>query len=85
MYINTAFSIHGHASIKLSDRESEVLRLISHEYTTKQIAHTLYLSPHTVDTHKKNLKIKLDVKNTAGMVRRGFEIGILNPRSALSC
>jgi len=85
MYINTAFSILGHVSIKLSDRESEVLRLISHEYTTKQIAHTLYLSPHTVDSHKKNLKMKLDVKNTAGMVRRGFEMGILMPERTLSC
>jgi len=56
-----------------------------YEYTTKQIAHTLYLSPHTIDTHKKNLKLKLDVKNAAGMVRRGFEIGILMPERAASC
>jgi len=61
----------------ISTREKEVLHLVAHEYTTKQIAHTLYLSPHTVDSHKKNLKMKLDVKNTAGMVRRGFEMGIL--------
>ena len=63
--------------IKISAREQEVLRLISYEYTCKEIASILFLSTHTIDSHKKNLKIKLDVKNTAGLVRRGFELGIL--------
>jgi len=62
---------------KISSREREVLELIAHEYTTPQIATQLYLSTHTVDSHKKNIKLKLDVKNTAGMVRRGFELGLL--------
>lgn len=61
----------------ISPREQEVLRLISYEYTSKEIASSLYLSQHTVDSHKKNLKVKLDVKNTAGLVRKGFELGIL--------
>ncbi|MEL6390067.1 MAG: helix-turn-helix transcriptional regulator [Bacteroidota bacterium] len=61
----------------LSSREREVLRLVAHEYTTPEIARLLYLSTHTIDTHKKNLKMKLDVRNSAGMVRRGFEIGLL--------
>ena len=68
----------------ISTREKEVLHLIAHEYTTKEIAHTLFLSPHTVDSHKKNLKLKLDVKNSAGLVRRGFEMGILMPAMTLS-
>jgi len=57
----------------ITKREYEVLNLVAHEYTTPQIALHLYLSAYTVDNHKKNLKIKLEVKNTAGMVRRGFE------------
>jgi len=66
-----------HALEHISAREREVLQLISYEYTTKEIATTLFLSTHTIDSHKKNLKLKLDVKNTAGLVRRGFELGIL--------
>lgn len=61
----------------ISNREKEVLTLISSEYTTKEIASTLYLSCHTVVSHRKNLMIKLAVKNTAGLVRRGFEMGVL--------
>jgi len=61
----------------ITAREREVLSLISYEYTSKEIASSLFLSTHTVDSHKKNLKVKLDVKNTAGLVRRGFELGIL--------
>lgn len=62
---------------KVSEREIEVLRLVAYELTTQEIAHRLSLSHHTIDTHKKNLKYKLHVRNTAGMVRRGFELGIL--------
>lgn len=62
----------------ITKREKEVLTLVAYEYTTKEIANHLYLSEHTIDSHKKNLKLKLDVRNTAGMVRRGFEVGLLN-------
>ncbi len=61
----------------ITRREQEVLKLIAYEYTTREIAKHLYLSAHTVDTHKKNIKLKLDVRNSAGMVRKGFEIGLL--------
>lgn len=62
---------------KISDREREVLELIASEYNTAEIASQLYVSPYTVDTHNKNIKAKLDVRNTAGMIRRGFELGFL--------
>lgn len=63
---------------KISNREIEILNLIAYEYSSREIAERLFLSFHTVDSHKKNLKAKLDVRNTAGMVRRGFELGILH-------
>jgi len=63
----------------ITKREKEILHLISHEYTTSEIAKKLYLSPHTIITHRRNLFVKLDVKNVAGLVRRGFEEGILIP------
>lgn len=62
----------------LSKRELEVLRLISSEYCSHEIADHLFISHHTVLSHRKNLLSKLKARNTAGLVRRGFELGILH-------
>jgi len=62
----------------ISAREKQVLDLISHGLTTNQIASNLFLSSHTVISHRKKLLIKLDANNTAGMVRRAFEQGIIH-------
>jgi len=67
---------HTKASI-LSNRELQVLQLISHGSTINKIADQLFISHHTVISYRKNLLIKLRVKNTASMVRRGFELGLL--------
>ena len=61
----------------ISSREQEVLHLVAYEYTSQEIASKLYISNHTAITHRQNLMKKLDVKNSAGLVRRGFELGIL--------
>lgn len=61
----------------ISQREIEILKLVAYELTSQEIAQRLFLSPHTVDSHKKNLKYKLDVRNSAGLVRKGFEMGFL--------
>ena len=63
---------------QISRREQEVLHLIAHEKTSKEIAADLYISSHTAISHRKNLMEKLDVKNAAGLVRRGFELGLLS-------
>ena len=62
----------------ISPREREVLRLIAYEYTTKEIAQQLYLSPYTIDSHRKRMMERLQVKNTAGLIRMGFQNGFLN-------
>ncbi len=61
----------------ISNRELEILQLVANEHSTKEIAKELYISVHTVLSHRKNLLIKMDAKNTAGLVRRGFEKGLL--------
>jgi|GEM_PF-826562 len=71
---------HNNPTIKLSEREVEVLYLIAHEFKNKEIARMLFLSEHTVDTYRKKLLIKLRAKNSAGLVRRSFEERIM-PRS----
>lgn len=62
----------------ISKREAQVLHLIAHENSTKEIAQMLYISAHTVISHRKNLMIKLQATNTAGLIRRSFESGILS-------
>ena len=62
---------------QISSREKEILHLIAWERSSKEIAKTLFISEHTVLSHRKNLLTKMDVKNTAGLVRRAFEIGIM--------
>ncbi len=61
----------------LSPREKEVLELIAKEYTTQEIANRLYLSPNTVETYRQNLLRKLDAKNSAGIVAKAFQLGLL--------
>ncbi len=52
----------------LTSREKEVLELICHQNSTKEIADKLFISPRTVDAHRKNLLLKTEVKNLAGLV-----------------
>lgn len=61
----------------ISPREYQVLQLISQEKTMKEIASMLFLSEHTVHTHRKNLLQKLQAKNTAGLMVRAYEKGLL--------
>lgn len=63
---------------KLSKREVEVLDLIAKENTTSEISKLLFISEGTVITHRKHILAKLDVKNTAGIVRRAFELGYIS-------
>ena len=67
----------------ISPREREVLFLIAHENTSQEIAQKLFISNHTAKSHRKNLLEKLSVKNMAGLVRRGFELGILSHRQSI--
>ena len=54
--------------IPLTDREKEILRLILKEYSNREIAEELFISPRTVDAHKRNLLEKTGSRNTAGLV-----------------
>lgn len=58
---------------KITKREKEILALIVDGYTSSQIAKLLYISPRTVETHRSNLMQKLEIKNTAGLVRFAME------------
>lgn len=64
--------------LHITKREKEILTLVAYEYSTKEIASKLYVSTNTVETHRKNLLRKLNVKNVAGMVRAGFQYKVLS-------
>ena len=61
----------------ISNREREILHLIAHEHNTREIANRLFISHHTVVSHRKNLLLKMDVRNTAGLIRKSFECGLM--------
>ena len=62
------------SQFNLTKRELDVLLLIGEEYTTPQIANKLSISPHTVISHRKNLLQKLNVRNTAGLVKYALDV-----------
>lgn len=57
----------------LTTREQLILRLISHGYNNKKIASELDISVRTVETHKRNIKQKLEINTTSGLVRYAIE------------
>jgi DNA-binding CsgD family transcriptional regulator len=52
---------------EISDREKDVLRLVALGLTNKEIADKLFISSHTVITHRKNITKKLGIKTIAGL------------------
>ena len=54
-------------SHELSDRERDVLVLVAKGYTNKEIASELFISPHTVISHRKNIVHKTGIRSVAGL------------------
>jgi DNA-binding NarL/FixJ family response regulator len=61
----------------LTKREKEILQLISEGLTNHQIAEKLFISPLTVDSHRKNLLTKLNVNNTASLIKLAVQNGLI--------
>lgn len=69
--------------VSLSERENEIIKMIAEGYTNVEIAEQLFLSNHTVNTHRKNILAKLGVKNTAGIVIYAVKTKIVSPNKFL--
>lgn len=67
----------GDAPVPLSPRELEVLKLVSEGKTTKEIANELFVSTRTVETHRANMMRKLEVMNTAELIRKATKLKLL--------
>lgn len=64
--------------VKLSEREIEVLQLITQGLANKQIADKLFISSHTVMTHRKNIMGKLNINNTASLVMFAMQQNLID-------
>lgn len=60
----------------LSEREIEILKLIAAGFSNKEVGEQLFISHRTVDTHRTNLMKKLEIHNTAGLVRFALNNGL---------
>jgi DNA-binding NarL/FixJ family response regulator len=69
--------------ITLSERETEIITMISEGLTNVMIADSLCLSNHTINTHRKNIMAKLGVKNTAGIVIYAVKTNLVSPNKFL--
>ena len=63
---------------QLTERETEILKLIAEGYSNKEIGEKLFISHRTVDTHRTNLMKKLDVTNIAGLIKFAIQNGIVS-------
>lgn len=64
---------------QLTDREKEVVVLISTDFTTREIAGKLGIAIKTVDFHRATIRQKLRVKSIAGIVRYAIRMGLAQP------
>ncbi len=63
---------------KLTKRELEILQLIGQALSNKEIAKELFISDQTVSVHRKNIMRKLNVSNTAGLIRVAYSHSLIH-------
>jgi DNA-binding NarL/FixJ family response regulator len=63
--------------IAITQREMDVLKLIAQEYSGTEIAERLFISPTTVETHRKHLMQKLGVQSTIGLVKYAIKYNLI--------
>jgi len=70
--------MHRNAEPGLSERETEVIKLLSEGLSSKEIGSQLHISSRTVETHKANILGKLGLKNTADLIKYAIKQGIIS-------
>lgn len=78
IHLKSTLTVQENPGEILSDREREILVLVCKEFSSSQIAEKLFISTGTVDTHRKNILVKLGVNNTVGLVKYALKHGLLN-------
>jgi DNA-binding NarL/FixJ family response regulator len=75
--ISTDHTLLDFSKTILSKREKEIIGLIARELTTDEIAFKLNISKNTIETHRKNIFLKLQVKNIAGLIYKAVYLGVI--------
>ncbi len=63
---------------KLTERELEILNLLAQELSNEQIAHKLFISERTVETHRRNIFTKSQTKSVVGLIKYAIKNGLIN-------
>lgn len=63
---------------QITDREVEIVKLLSNGYNSKEIGDMLFISEHTVNTHRRNMVRKLDLRNSYQLIVWAFKEKILS-------
>jgi DNA-binding NarL/FixJ family response regulator len=61
----------------LTKKEKEIIQLIAQENTTEEIAKKLFISKGTIESHRKNIFLKLQVTNVAGLIKKAVYLGVV--------
>ena len=75
--VNAALAGDTSCTDPLTQREREVMQLIAEGKSNKEVAHELKLSVKTVESHRRNLMVKLSIHETAGLVRHAMKLGLV--------
>jgi len=80
LFINETFETSDNFSFKykLTKREKEIIKHILDQKSNLEIGDALSISKRTVETHRKNIMLKLGVKNSIGIAVKAIEMGIVN-------
>jgi len=77
--VNAYLSRHELSSHPLTVREREVLRLVAEGKTTREVGQALGISTKTAESHRMRIMAKLDIHETAGLVRYAIRQGLIRP------
>lgn len=77
--VNAALAKGTSKADPLTQRERQILQLVAEGLSNKEVAHQLDMSVKTVESHRSNLMKKLDLHETAGLVRHAIRIGLIQP------
>lgn len=74
---------HAKSRMVLSNREREVVSLISHGFSDREIGEILHLSKRTIDGYRNNLLIRFGVRNSAHLIRFAIDNSLILPDEVL--
>lgn len=69
---------------ELTPREVDIAKLVVEGKSNNEISSSLFISKHTVKTHRKNINLKLNIHNATELILLAIQTGLLNTSDALS-